>query len=67
MRSPSPNKENEIQNAPIVRRHVHSSTGGFIDHLRGAGRGKQDRPKSRYLEDCHFCVVLLLVGLMIIS
>jgi hypothetical protein len=67
MRSPSPNKENETQNAPIVRRHVHSSTWGFIDHLRETGRGKQDKPKSRYLEDCHFYVVLLLVGLMISS
>ena len=67
MWSPFRKNEKKIRNSPIAYCHVQRSTRRFGDHLRSVGREQEERPKSSYLENCQFYLMIILVGLMIAS
>jgi hypothetical protein len=67
MWSPFRKNVKKFRNLPITHCHVHSSTRGSGDHLRNVVREKEEKPKSMYIENGHFYVLIILIGLMITS
>jgi hypothetical protein len=59
--------EKKIQNFPIAHCHVHGSSRGFGDHLGSVVREKEEQPKSMYVENGYFYILILLIGFMITS
>jgi hypothetical protein len=59
--------EKEIRNSPISHCHVQRSTRGFGDHLRSVVREKEEKPKSMYVENGYFYILIILIGFMITS